>query len=143
VLFNSYEYIFMFLPIALLIYFLMNRYASATWAKSWLVLSSLFFYSWWNVAYLPLILVSILVNFAVGSSLIAHPDRSLSPKAILILGITFNLGLLGYFKYTDFFLANVNLMMGTGLSLPHIILPLGISFFTFTQIAYLVDAYRA
>lgn len=141
-LFNSYEYIFLFLPVSLMVYFLLNRYASANLAKGWLVLSSLFFYSWWNIAYLPLILASILVNYAVGSALVKLPTRSLSPKTILVIGIAFNLLLLGYFKYTDFFLHNINLALGTGLPLLHIILPLGISFFTFTQIAYLVDAYR-
>ncbi|NMC27724.1 MAG: MBOAT family protein, partial [Syntrophomonadaceae bacterium] len=100
-------------------------------------------YSWWNISYLPLILVSILVNFAVGSALTRPPTRALSPKAILIIGIAFNLLLLGYFKYTDFFIYNINLALGTALPLLHIILPLGISFFTFTQIAYLVDAYRS
>lgn len=142
-LFNSYEYIFLFLPVSILVYFLLNRFTSTSLAKAWLVLSSLFFYSWWNVAYLPLILASILVNYAVGSALVKPPTRSLSPKMILVIGIGFNLLLLGYFKYTDFFLTNVNLALGTALPLLQIILPLGISFFTFTQIAYLVDAYRA
>lgn len=142
-LFNSYEYIFLFLPVSLAVYFLLSRLASATLAKSWLVLSSMFFYSWWNIAYLPLILVSILVNFAVGSALTRPPTRALSPKAILIAGIAFNLILLGYFKYTDFFIYNINLALGSALPLLHIVLPLGISFFTFTQIAYLVDAYRS
>ncbi|MEQ8235490.1 MAG: MBOAT family protein [Syntrophomonadaceae bacterium] len=142
-LFNSYEYIFLFLPVSIAVYFLLCRLASANLAKSWLVLSSLFFYSWWNIAYLPLILVSILVNFAVGSALTRPPTRALSPKAILVIGIAFNLLLLGYFKYTDFFIHNINLALGTALPLLHIVLPLGISFFTFTQIAYLVDAYRA
>lgn len=142
-LFNSYEYIFLFLPVSLAVYFLLSRLASANLAKSWLVLSSLFFYSWWNISYLPLILVSILVNFAVGSALTRPPTRALSPKAILVIGIAFNLLLLGYFKYTDFFINNINLALGTALPLLHIVLPLGISFFTFTQIAYLVDAYRS
>lgn len=143
-LFNSYEYIFLFLPISIIIYFILNKFASGTWAKLWLVLSSLFFYSWWNIAYLPLILASIAVNYLVGSALVEPPDRfRMSPKIILIIGITFNLLLLGYFKYTDFFLANINLVLFSHIPLLHIILPLGISFFTFTQIAYLVDAYRS
>ncbi len=107
-------------------------------------MASLFFYSWWNIAYLPLILVSISVNYAVGTALVKAPPRiRLSPKAILIFGIAFNLLLLGYYKYTDFFLANINLAFSSQLPLLHIILPLGISFFTFTQIAFLVDAYRS
>ncbi len=143
-LFNSYEFIFLFLPVCLIVYFILNKIASGSWAKSWLVLSSLFFYSWWNIAYLPLILASIAVNYAVGTALVKTPTRiRLSPKAVLTIGIAFNLLLLGYFKYTDFLLANLNLAFSSHLPLLHIVLPLGISFFTFTQIAYLVDAYRS
>ncbi|PKM77577.1 MAG: membrane-bound O-acyltransferase family protein [Firmicutes bacterium HGW-Firmicutes-15] len=143
-LFNSYEYIFFFLPVCLIVYFMLNKFASGTRAKLWLVLCSLFFYSWWNIAYLPLILASIGVNYAVGTVLVKAPARlRLSPKAILTTGIAFNLLLLGYFKYTDFLMANINLAFSGHLPLLHIILPLGISFFTLTQIAYLVDAYRS
>ena len=143
-LFNSYEFIFLFLPVCLIGYFLLNRFASGTWAKFWLVLASLFFYSYWNPVYLPLILASIAINYVVGSALVKTPERlRLSHKNILIIGITFNLLLLGYFKYTDFFLGNINLAFSSHIPLLHIVLPLGISFFTFTQIAYLVDAYRS
>ena len=128
-LFNSYEFIFIFLPVIL-------------GAKIWLVVGSLFFYSYWNVIYLPLILLSIFVNYGVGLSLVNHEKIRISSKTILSFGIVFNLGLLGYFKYTDFFLDNFNGIFGTNIPLPHIILPLGISFFTFTQIAFLVDAYK-
>jgi D-alanyl-lipoteichoic acid acyltransferase DltB (MBOAT superfamily) len=104
----------------------------------------LFFYSWWDPAYLPLILVSILVNYITGSALVKHKLHSrLGPKTILVMGITFNLLLLGYFKYMDFFITNINLALATHWPLLKIILPLGISFFTFTQIAYLVDAYHS
>ncbi|GGT84488.1 peptidoglycan O-acetyltransferase [Aliarcobacter butzleri] len=102
----------------------------------------MFFYSYWNVIYLPLILLSIFVNYGVGLSLVNHEKIRISSKTILSFGIVFNLGLLGYFKYTDFFLDNFNGIFGTNIPLPHIILPLGISFFTFTQIAFLVDAYK-
>jgi len=143
-LFNSYEFIFLFLPVCLIGYFWLNRFSSGTWAKSWLVLASLFFYSYWNPVYLPLILASIAVNYAVGSALVKTPERfPLGPRTILIIGITFNLLLLGYFKYTDFLLTNINLASSAHIPLLHIVLPLGISFFTFTQIAYLVDAYRS
>lgn len=126
--------------------------------KAWLVLCSLFFYSWWNVAYLPLILISMLVNYAIGTSLGTNNvnrkialasiaglslvgGRGVSKKVVLAAGIVFNLGLLGYFKYADFFVANLN-ELGADLSLPNVMLPLAISFFTFQQIAYLVDSYR-
>ncbi|MCT7464883.1 MBOAT family protein [Aliarcobacter cryaerophilus] len=87
-------------------------------------------------------LLSIFVNYSVGLSLVNHEKIKISSKTILIFGILFNVGLLGYFKYTDFLLENFNGIFGSNIPLPHIILPLGISFFTFTQIAFLVDAYR-
>jgi D-alanyl-lipoteichoic acid acyltransferase DltB (MBOAT superfamily) len=112
-------------------------------AKIFLVIASLFFYGYWNYIYVPLILLSIFVNYGVGVSLVNSDNiKKISSKTILAFGIVFNLGLLGYFKYTDFFLENFNGIFGTNIPLPHIILPIGISFFTFTQIAFLVDAYR-
>jgi len=142
-LFNSYEYIMMFLPAALIVYFLLNRLFSGRVGIAWLVLASLFFYSYWNIRYLPLILISIAVNYLTGGTLSrqAAADNS-GRRTLLILGLCFNLGLLGYYKYTDFFINNLNNVSGAHLTLLHIVLPLGISFFTFTQIAYLVDAYR-
>ncbi|MCT7626486.1 MBOAT family O-acyltransferase [Aliarcobacter butzleri] len=141
-LFNSYEFIFIFLPVMFVVYFYLNGKRLILGAKIWLVVGSLFFYSYWNVIYLPLILLSIFVNYGVGLSLVNHEKIRISSKTILSFGIVFNLGLLGYFKYTDFFLDNFNGIFGTNIPLPHIILPLGISFFTFTQIAFLVDAYK-
>ncbi len=146
-LFNSYEFIFLFLPITFGIYFWLNKKRLTQASKGWIVFASLFFYSWWNVIYLPLILGSILFNFAIGSS-ITHinstflSNKRLSSKTILTFGIIANVLLLVYYKYMDFFITNANMMAGTHWELMQIILPLGISFFTFTQIAYLVDAYR-
>jgi len=109
-----------------------------------MVFASLFFYSWWNIIYLPLILGSILFNFTIGTIISRNnkQQKGISKKSVLIFGISANILLLGYFKYMDFFIANVNTALGTHWDLMHIVLPLGISFFTFTQIAYLVDAYR-
>ncbi|TMH59083.1 MAG: MBOAT family protein [Betaproteobacteria bacterium] len=144
-LFNSYEYLIYFLPLALAAYFLLGR--RATWAVGWLVACSLFFYGWWNPKYLPLILASIGFNFAIGRALHrgSQPALSLSKghaKALLACGIGANLLLLGVFKYADFAVRNTADLTGLPLALPHIVLPLGISFFTFTQIAYLVDVHR-
>jgi D-alanyl-lipoteichoic acid acyltransferase DltB (MBOAT superfamily) len=146
-LFNSYEFIFLFLPITFAVYFWLNKKRLTQASKAWMVFASLFFYSWWNVIYLPLILGSILFNFTVGSTITKMGDSSsltkgFSRKGLLTFGIVTNLLLLGYFKYMDFFITNVNMLLGTQWNLMHIVLPLGISFFTFTQIAYLVDAYR-
>jgi alginate O-acetyltransferase complex protein AlgI len=139
-IFNSFEFIFMFLPIVFVLYYVFNK-INFTLSKIWLLASSLFFYSWWNPSYLPLILVSLLVNFFIGSYL-GKMDRSRSKKALLTIGIFFNVCLLGYFKYYDFFASNLNWALGTNFNVLHLILPLAISFYTFQQIAYLVDSYR-
>ena len=144
-LFNSYEFIFVFLPITFFVYFYLNHKRLTIAAKGFLVFSSLFFYSWWNIAYLPLILISMLFNYVIGNSLNENKNinkKTFSKKSILIFGIVLNLALLGYFKYADFFIENFNLLSGTDFNLLHMILPLAISFFTFQQIAYLVDSYR-
>ena len=144
-LFNSYEFIFLFLPISVIVYFWLNKKRLTHTGKAWLVFVSLFFYSWWNIIYLPLILASILFNFAIGTTISKNAlkaKHSLSQLGLLTFGIVSNLALLGYFKYTDFFIGNVNALLNIHYNLLHIILPLGISFFTFTQIAYLVDSYK-
>ena len=143
-LFNSYEFIFLFLPTVFFIYFYLNRKRLTEVAKAFLIFASLFFYAWWNIRYLPLILVSMLVNYAIGRELARHQhnQRSYSSKKLLIAGIVFNLGLLAYFKYMDFFIQNVNHLLHTHIPLLHLALPLAISFYTFQQISYLVDSYR-
>jgi alginate O-acetyltransferase complex protein AlgI len=144
-LFNSYEFIFAFLPITFFIYFYLNHKRLTIASKGFLVFSSLFFYSWWNIAYLPLILISMLFNYVIGNSLnkkIVENKKSFSKKSILIFGIVCNIALLAYFKYADFFIENFNFAIGTNVNLLHLVLPLAISFFTFQQVAYLVDSYR-
>ncbi len=143
-LFNSYEYLFLFLPITVVVYFLLNKQKLTTAATAWLVLASLFFYGWWNVKYLALILGSVLFNFAVGSALrkSGQGHARISGKTILVFGIVVDVLLLGYYKYTGFFITNINTLAGWDLTVQNIILPLGISFFTFTQIAFLVDMYK-
>ena len=142
-LFNSYEFIFLFLPVTFFVYFYLNRLRLTEASKAFLVVASLFFYAWWNVKYLPLILLSMVVNYAIGRELANHKrrNRRYNPKALLTAGIVFNLGLLGYYKYADFFIENIN-RLGAHLPLLHLALPLAISFYTFQQIAYLVDSYR-
>lgn len=145
-LFNSWQFILGFLPVSWLVYFWLNQKARLPLAaKAWLVSASLFFYSYWNVDFLPLILASMLFNFAVGSGL--SPGRgasrgNLDRRAILVLGVAANLVLLGYFKYRGFLVENINDVFGAHIEVPNVILPLAISFFTFQQIAYLVDSYR-
>ena len=143
-LFNSYIFIFFFLPITFFIYFYLNHKRLIKLAKVFLVFSSLFFYAWWNINYLPLILISLIVNYLIGMQLAntIHHRLKLSPKILLTIGIAFNLLLLGYFKYMDFFIQNFNRVFHGDIPLWHIALPLAISFYTFQQIAYLVDSYR-
>ncbi len=142
-LFNSYIFIFAFLPITFFIYFYLNSKRLTEASKSFLVLSSLFFYSWWNIAYLPIILVSMLFNYVVGVSLAKDEEHiKISKKSLLTFGIIANITLLGYFKYADFFIENINFVSNGHIPLLHLALPLAISFFTFQQIAYLVDSYR-
>ncbi len=142
-LFNSYEFIFFFLPLSFFIYFYLLNKRLATGAKGFLVFVSLFFYSWWNIGYLPLILTSMLFNYVIGNSLNENFQKvKVSKKTLLVFGITANIALLGYFKYSDFFIENFNLASGSSISLLHLALPLAISFFTFQQIAYLVDSFK-
>jgi len=138
-LFNSLFFIGVFLPIVAIIFFLLGR-SSHHLAGLWLCAASLFFYGWWNINYLWLLVGSVIFNYGAGY-LIGH---STGPRAkrILAFAVTADLLLLGYYKYTNFFLASANHALGTGWSWGNIILPLGISFFTFTQIAFLVDTHR-
>ncbi len=142
-LFNSYIFIFAFLPITFFIYFYLNKKHLTEAAKGFLVFASLFFYSWWNIAYLPLILGSMLFNYIIGESLgKSQEHQKVGKRTLLTIGIVANIALLGYFKYADFLIENFNLVAGTKIPLLHLALPLAISFFTFQQIAYLVDSYR-
>lgn len=143
-LFNSPLFIFVFLPIVIITFFFIGRRGSHRAAIAWLVLSSLFFYGWWNPAYVMLLLVSITYNYAFGFWIIqaGREKNELRQKRRLTIAVATNLALLGYYKYADFFVSNVNSVTGLHLSLGEIILPLGISFFTFTQIAFLVDAFH-
>lgn len=144
-LFNSFVFIFLFLPLTLIAYFGFNRFGHTTLAKTTLVIASLYFYAFFNLYYLPIIVVSILVNYGL-SYVMINSDRMRTPpytsKLVLVIGVAFNLGLLGYFKYTDFFIENVNALFGSSFVLRNILLPLGISFFTFQQLAFVVDSYK-
>jgi alginate O-acetyltransferase complex protein AlgI len=141
-LFNSYVFIFIFLPVVLGGYIALRRLPNVNWAIGWLALASLFFYAWWKPIFLLILLLSIAVNFAFGTLLLRARLSPGQAWVVLIAGITFNLCLLGYFKYAGFFVSNVNSIFGSGWAVPQILLPIGISFITFQKIAFLVDAYR-
>lgn len=136
-LFQSVEFIFLFLPFAWIAFTILQLRTSTNVALGCLVLTSSFFYGWHTPHYLLLIYLSISVNYVFGRFLVRPSD-----KMFLTLGITFNLGLLIVFKYADFITVNINAIAAEALPLPGLILPLAISFFTFQQIAYLVDVYN-
>lgn len=143
-LFNSSQFILAFLPITFFVYFGLNKMRLVLAGKAWLVFANLAFYSFWNIKYLPLILGSMLFNFAIGTALNTgsqSPKYGVSRQNILFFGIATNLITLGYFKYTGFLIENFNQAFGSSVIVPTIMLPLAISFFTFQQIAYLVDSY--
>ena len=135
-LFNSYDFIFLFLPLTICGFWLFLRAGHAA-VVAWLVACSLFYYAWWNPAYLPLLVGSVTINYFLGGRIAERPTRGL-----LALGVTFNLGLIAYFKYLGFFSEVFSATTGLSTGLQGVILPLGISFFTFQQIAYLVDSYH-
>lgn len=142
-LFNSHAFLFLFLPLTLLGFFALGR-ISMKLAAGWLAAASLLFYGWWSPAYVALLIASILGNFFAGSAIAraqAAGDAARS-RRLLRLAIIANLLLLAYYKYANFFVSNFNDISGAGLNIGEIILPLGISFFTFTQIAFLVDAHQ-
>jgi len=140
-LFNSPLFIILFLPITLMVYWMLHAFNRTQAAVSWLILMSFCFYAWWDWRYVGLIAGGIMMNYGIVKKLL-HTQQQPHRKALLILGVVFNLSLLGYFKYTDFFIENINQLLGLSWPILDIILPLGISFFIFQKIAFLVDAYR-
>src|SRR4051812_11415619 len=141
-LFNSYVFIFVFLPVALAGYSLVRRRPDRARMIGWLVLASLVYYAWWRPAFVLLLLVSIFVNAGLGKVLLDGRLTRRGSNAVLVLGLAFNLSVLAYFKYATFLVSNVNELFDARFAVPSIILPLGISFITFQKIAFLVDAHR-
>ena len=141
-LFNSYVFMLAFLPLTLLGYFLLGRLPERIpLNKLFLVLASFVFYGYNNPSYVPIIVASILVNYAL-SQMMLTSEKKMIRLPLMLLGLALNLGVLFYFKYHDFFAENVNRFFGTGFALYRLALPLGISFFTFQQLSYVIDSYR-
>ena len=136
-LFSSVPFLFHFLPAALLIYFAAPRQLK----NAVLLLASLFFYAWGEPKYMLLMLVSIVQGYGFGLLIEKHRGQKAS-KVFLTLSILVSLGLLGYFKYADFFLSSVNAVTGLSLPLLKLSLPIGISFYTFQVLSYVIDVYR-
>lgn len=140
--FNSYIFVFLFLPLTLLVYFLFQEKKQCKLAKVWLTGMSLWFYGYFNYSYLVLIVFSILFNYVICRGMAYYSNRQVYKKILLVTGICANVGLLFYFKYYDFFVENINIVFRTSFSLRNILLPLGISFYTFQQLSYVIDSYR-
>jgi alginate O-acetyltransferase complex protein AlgI len=142
-LFNSLEFIFLFLPVSLVsFYFLAAR--SHTVAIGWLGFASLFFYGYWSPYSLPILVISICCNYYLGLKI---SDIKIHNRHVwLFFAVTLNLILLAYFKYFNFFIENTNALRVTfglqPIAFLNIVLPIGISFFTFTQIAFLMDSFQ-
>lgn len=137
-LFSSVTFIFYFLPLVLIIY-----YFSKDKMKNYILLFfSLIFYAWGGVAYLPILLMSILINYILGLKIDKYKESNKKQKIILILAIIFNIAFLGIFKYTNFIFDNINLIFNSSINVPLINLPIGISFYTFQAMSYVIDVYR-
>ena len=147
-LYNSYEFIFLFLPITLICFYQLGKRGYEKFALLWLVLASFLFYGRWNPNYLIFLLTSLGVNYGFGRTIYSQFRTVITNKFVindqffLTCGIVFNLGLLAYFKYANFFVDSINGLVGSNWTLKTLIIPLGISFITFEQIAYLVDTYK-
>ena len=140
-LFNSYIFIFLFFPLTLLGYFGLNHMKLYKPALAFLTGMSLWFYGYNNIYYLALLVISILANYCLVALMSRFQEKS-KRRICLLAGILLNIGILFYFKYYDFFIENVNAALKSALPLLHLMLPLGISFYTFQQLSYVIDAYR-
>ncbi len=143
-LFNSYIFILIFLPLTLLGYYILNHFKRYEMSKAFLAGMSLWFYAYFDVKYLGVIVSSVLINYLLSYIILRKESRSgnlpdLTKRIFVILGISFNLGVLIYFKYLDFIIENINLVIKGHINTLNILLPLGISFFTFQQLSFIID----
>lgn len=141
-LFCTYKFIFLFLPIVTIGYFTLLKVNKYEWAKVWLVAASLYFYAQGSIDFFPFFVGGVILNYVIGTLLSHNKMPRVLKKLLFVLIVLANVALLGYYKYMDFFIDNANLLFGTEYAHWNLVLPIGISFFTFQQIAFLVDSYR-
>ncbi len=141
-LFNSYIFVLFFLPAVIMGYFLLNHFSHKKTAMIFLLGMSLWFYGYFNYTYLLIMVGSIVLNYLAYFGIRCFKDNILYKRIIAAFAITLNISALFYFKYYDFFIENINAVFHTDLVLKNILLPLGISFFTFQQLSFIIDAYR-
>ena len=140
-LFNSYIFILLFLPLCITGYFSLNHLKHYALAQLFLLLMSFWFYGYFNPSYLIIMLVSICGNY-LAAMLMDKSSKQSYRKIVLWVAIVANLGILFYFKYYDFFVSNINRLFASDFALIHVVLPLGISFFTFQQLSFVIDSYH-
>lgn len=140
-LFNSYIFLFAFLPLVLIGYYGLNYAKLYRAAQAYLIGMSLWFYGYNNIYYLAILVVSVLLNYCLAKGLFSLENR-LQRRLLLWIGVLLNLGILFYFKYFDFFIENMNSLLKKDYTLLHVILPLGISFYTFQQLSFVIDCYK-
>lgn len=140
-LFNSYIFIFLFLPISIFGYFTLNHFKKYGCAEYFLIGMSLWFYAYFNIAYLPIMIASICINYLLGTNISKSQNKTFKIIALLI-GCILNIGILFYYKYMGFFTMNVNRIFHTDFTILKLLLPLGISFFTFQQLSFLIDNFQ-
>ncbi|HEX2112903.1 MAG TPA: MBOAT family protein [Alphaproteobacteria bacterium] len=139
-LFNSYEFVLVFLPLTLAAFYLLGSIGGRV-AVAWLCLASFIFYAYWHPIYVLLLVASVVVNFAAGRKLAElHRAGDWRVRPLMIAAVGANIAALAYFKYTNFVVDNVAALTGIDFTIRAIVLPIGISFYTFQQIAYVVDA---
>ncbi len=143
-IFSTYTFIFLFFPITFILYTTFLRLRLVNGAKISLIVASFVFYAYGSGSFFPVFVASVFLNYGFGLALARTHEKAsvLQRRGILFLGLTGNIALLCIYKYTDFLIANFNFFLNSNVPLQHIILPIGISFFTFQLIAYLVDSYR-
>ena len=141
-LFNSYVFVFLFFPIVILGWFLLNHFKKYELAKVFLTIASLYFYGYFNWSYLLIIVSSIVLNYIFSGILLSKNSKSIFRKIIFAIAMCLNIGSLGLFKYYDFLIENINTVFNASFTLLNVLLPLGISFFTFQQLSYIIDSYK-
>ena len=141
--FSSLEFLFYFLPVVLGVYFLVPRGRDCRWRNLVLLVFSLAFYAWGEPVYVLLMIFSILMDYGLGLWMEREKTRPGGrPRLVLVVSVVLNLALLGFFKYTDFLIGTINSLTGAGIPLLNLPLPIGISFYTFQAMSYLIDLYR-
>jgi len=140
-LFNSYIFIFLFLPISIIGYFILNRFEKYQLSKLWLIGMSIWFYGCFSIKCLVLLCVSIFANYYLAEMIAKSTEKKGLARGLFIFTLVFNVAILLFFKYTNFFIQNIDALFDASIPFISVVLPMGISFYTFGQLAYIIDIY--